>query len=188
MQVAVTFRHMGASDPLKEHAAERVERIKKYLHTQEFTDAHVILSIEKYRHKAEVNVAAHGLKMHGEESSDDMYNSIDRAVSKIEKQLRRYKDRLIARKPRDGARVKLRLNVVEAPEESEHAALPAQIAETKELEVSPMLLDEAIMEMDLSGQDIFLFMNTKTHHLNVLYRKKNHKLGLIEAGSLPSHA
>lgn len=181
MQISVTFRHMSASDPIKKHAMEKVEHIRKFLDPA--TEVHVVLSIERYLHKADVHMQSHGVLIRGEESSSDMYNSIDRAIEKIEKQLRRYRNKIQRHRPSEGSRLKLRLKLMEtteAPEAEQASELPPTITETKEFEARPMMLDEALMQMDLLHNDILVFLNAKTDHINVLYRKKGNKFGLIE--------
>src|SRR5258708_4260792 len=100
MQISVTFRHMSASDPIKKHAMEKVERISKFL--DDATEVHVVLSIERYMHKADIHMQSHGVLIRGEESSSDMYNSIDRAIEKIEKQLKRYRNKIQKHRPSEG--------------------------------------------------------------------------------------
>lgn len=183
MQVAVTFRHMEPTDALKEFAAEKVEKIEKYIHTP--TDAHIVLSVEKYMHQADITIRAHGFMMRGREKSEDMYASIDRAVDKIEKQVRRYKNKLSSHKPREGQAAKVTLNYLEAQREPEpeipqqNGGLPPQIIETKEIQAQPMTVEEALMQMDLMHNDFLVFVNAKNGGLNVLYRRDG-GYGLIE--------
>lgn len=174
MQVSVTFRHMPASDPLKIHATEKVDHIHKYL--GDAADAHVVLSIENHLHKADINLSSHGMLIRGEERSSDMYNSIDRAVAKIEKQIRRYKDKLAAHRPKEGKHFKVKSNLLEGVEQD------SKIVESKEFQTKPMMLDEAVMQMDLLNDDILVFLNAKTDQINVLYRKADNRYGLMEAG------
>jgi putative sigma-54 modulation protein len=90
MQVAVTFRHMDVSEPLRAYVEEKIARVKKYI--EEPIDADVTLSVEKkIRHKADVALVAKGLNIKGSEETNDMYAAIDAVVDKIERQLKRYK-------------------------------------------------------------------------------------------------
>ncbi len=182
MQVSVTFRHMDATDALKAFAAEKVSKIEKYIHTP--TDAHVVLSVEKHLHRAEINVSANGMRVRGQESSADMYGSIDAAAQKIERQLKRYRNKLSTHKAREGHASKVRLSYVDAAQHGELGELPmntpTSIVETKELDAHPMLVEEAIMQMDLMQTDFIVFINAKTNNVNVLYRRKEGNFGLIE--------
>lgn len=183
MQVSVTFRHMEPTEALKEFAAEKVARIEKFIHTS--TDAHVVLSVEKYMHKADILIKAHGVMMRGQEKSEDMYSSIDGAVDKIERQVKRYRNKLTNHKPREGQAYKVTLNYLEALREPEPKPaldeLPPQIVETKEIEAHFMTVEEALMQMDLLHNDFLVFLNAGSGEMNVLYRRKEGSFGLIEA-------
>ena len=184
MQTSVTFRHMDTSAALKEHALDKSSRLDKYF--DDTAEAHVVLTLERYLHKAEVNINAGGMAICGKEASSDMYNSIDRAMEKIERQVRRYREKLTGMRQRDlGTKMKMRFKLLESVDEVEDLAtdLPPTIIETKEFQARPMMLDEAVMQMDLLHNDVLVFLNAKTDQLNVLYRKKNNKYGLIEANA-----
>lgn len=184
MQTSVTFRHMNASDTLRDHALTKSLRMTKYF--DEAAEAHVVLSTERYLHKAEVNILAHGMTICGKELSSDMYNSIDRAMEKIEKQIKRYRQKLVTLRPKDGAKLKMRFKLLEASSDTDQEFapdLPPTIIETREFQARPMLLDEAVMQMDLLHNDVLVFLNSKTDQINVLYRKRGNKYGLIETSS-----
>jgi putative sigma-54 modulation protein len=185
MQVSVTFRHMEATDSLKSFAADKVSRIEKYMHTP--TDAHVVLSVEKHLHRAEINVIANGMRIRGEETSADMYGSIDGAAAKIERQLKRYRNKLASHKPREGLAMKVNHNVIAAHSGEGDAVItdkPALVVRHEELDARPMIVEEAIMQMDLLHEEFHVFLNAKTNAMNVLYRRKDGSFGLVE----PPHA
>lgn len=188
MQVSFTFRQMEPTEALKAFATEKIGKIQKYIHTP--CDAHVVLSVEKYMHKADILIKAHGVMMRGEEKSEDMYSSIDRAVERIERQVKRYKNKLTSHKPREGAAAKVTLNYLEAlrddvkvaeAEAEAKGGLPPQVVETKEIEALPMTVEEAVMQMDLLHNDFLVFVNAGSGAMNVLYRRKEGHYGLIEA-------
>lgn len=183
MPVAVTFRHMEPTNALKDFAAEKVGRINKMLSKP--MEAHVVLSLEKYMHKADVTLSANGLLMRGEEKSEDMYQSIDRAVDKIERQLKRYQGKLRKHKAREEGKYKVRINVLEPDEavrghEVPEDHPPPKVIRTREFLARPMSVDEAIMQMDLLHSDFLVFQNSATQEINVLYRRKDANFGLIE--------
>jgi len=194
LQVAVTFRHMEPTDALKSYSENKVEKINKFIHSP--TDAHVVLSVEKYMHKADITITANGVTMRGKEKSEDMYASIDRAMHKIERQVKRYHDKISAHRPREGRSAKVQLNILEAERETD-AALEdrmaeevrakfaeenrARIVETKELDARPLSVDEAIMQMELLHNDFLVFVNAETKGVSVLYRREEGTFGLIDA-------
>jgi putative sigma-54 modulation protein len=91
LQVNVTFRHMEASDALKDYVMDKVGKVEKYLHPP--VDAHVVLSVEKFIHHADITVSAGGVAIRGTERSEDMYSSIDMAIEKIERQAKKHKEK-----------------------------------------------------------------------------------------------
>ena len=97
MQITTTFRHMEPSDALKSYAEEKLERVKKYI--DEPIVAQVFLTVEKIRHMSEVTLTAKGITIKASEETNDMYAAIDAVVDKIERQMRRYKERIKAHKP-----------------------------------------------------------------------------------------
>jgi len=92
VQVNVTFRHMDASDALKNYVKDKAEKVDKYLHPP--VDLHAVLSIEKFIHHADITVNASGIQLRSTEKSEDMYSSIDLAMDKIESQARKHKEKL----------------------------------------------------------------------------------------------
>ena len=106
MQVVVTFRHMDKSDALRDYATEKSERLAKYLH--EPVEVHWVLSIEKIRHIADATVVAGGVSIKGQESTQDMYSAIDAVIDKLEKQVRRHKEKIKHHKMHDNADASVR--------------------------------------------------------------------------------
>ena len=192
MQLSVTFRHMDATDAIKEYAREKVERIRKY-----FPDpikAHVVLSCDRgYNHNADVMITLHnGLVIKGEETTEDMYSSIDLVMAKIERQVRRYKEKISNHKGSPGIHGHREIvhSVVEMEDRVE--AAPAAPATAKEPEpkiikkskffAKPMTTKEAVMQMNLLGNDFLVFTNASSHEVNVVYRRGDGTYGLIETG------
>ena len=92
MQIQVTFRHVEPSEAVKEYAREKVGKIQKYLDGP--VEANVTLTVEKHRHEADLVVFASGLKMHGRETTGDLFSSLDLVTDKLEKQIKRYRDKI----------------------------------------------------------------------------------------------
>ncbi len=187
MQLSVTFRHMEASDALKEHAREKLEKIKKY-----FPDpimAHVVLSMQRgYQHHADVNIQLHnGLVLKGTENTEDMYSSIDLVMAKIERQVRRYKEKIRGHEKReDLSSIPVAYHVLEAPEYGDEAAgiapRPASILHTEHIPARTLSVDEALMQLNLIGQPFLVFRNSESRLVNVVYKRDDGKYGLIETG------
>ncbi len=120
MQVIVTFRHMDKSGALRDYAIEKTERLNKYLH--EPVEVHWVLSVEKIRHIADATVVAGGVTIKAQESTQDMYSAIDAVTDKLEKQVRRHKDKIKHHKMHDNPEASVRFgtpDVLEAEEAEE---------------------------------------------------------------------
>ena len=178
MQVLITGRHMEMTKALQDYVKNKVERVNKYL--ENIKEADVILSVEKYRHSAEVTIKANGITINGEEETDDMYCSIDRVMDKIERQVKKYKGKIRQHKPQQLLKERNMVMDVFTTENKEEAPSDLRIIKTKKLSIQYMSLDEAIMQMDLTGEDCFVFTNIASDSLNVIYRRKDDKLVLVE--------
>lgn len=195
MRINVTFRHMEATDALREHAEKRVRRVAKFVHRP--IDAHVILSVVKRRHIAEVVFNADRTTMTAKEETGDLYSAIDLAGDKLEQRARKHTEKISNHKM--SARSK-RAQIA-APELLPTSAAPAnlpglrmhvlradsfgrrkgpEVIHTKKLPVKPMSVEEAVMQMDLMSTEFLVFRNAANETLSVVYRRKDGNYGLIE--------
>jgi putative sigma-54 modulation protein len=180
MQVSVTFRKMEPSDSLKEYATDKADRLKKYLAMP--ANVNVVLAKQKYRYIADIKVMSRGIVLRSEENTEDMYSSIDLALDKIERQARKYKDKIRRYNPVKLAdEIMIRHNVVD--QESLEEDEGPRIIKSSEFSAKPMSVDEAVMQMDLLGNDFFVFTNSSSREVNVVYRRGDGNFGLIEAGT-----
>ena len=177
MQITTTFRHMEPSDALKSYAEEKLDRVKKYI--DEPIVAQVFLTVEKIRHMAEVTLTAKGITIKASEETNDMYAAVDAVVDKIERQMRRYKERIKAHKPSTDTRERQVQKSIVAAESIEQSREPVVI-KTKTFSIKPMSVEEAVMQMDLLHKDFLVFTDAATEHINVIYRRKDGNYGLIE--------
>jgi putative sigma-54 modulation protein len=185
MQMSVTFRHMDATEALKDYAQEKVDRIRKY-----FPDpikAHVVLECDRgYNHHADVIITLHnGIVIAGEETTEDMYSSIDLVMAKIERQVRRYKEKIRSHKGGDSihGQREVRHSVVEVPDEAPRAQEPRfKIIRESKFVARPMTPEEAVMQMNLLNNDILVYTSAGSHDVNVVYRRGDGTYGLIETG------
>lgn len=177
MQIQVTFRHVEPSESVKEYAREKVGKIQKYLDGP--IEANITLGVEKHRHEADVVIIANGFKIHGQETTGDLFSAIDLVMDKLEKQVKRYREKLkkVGRGNKMSAEVPFKVDVFEAESVSEDQP---RIIKTKSLTAKPMDADEAAMQLDLSDGDFLVFLNSRTEVLNVIYRRADGNFGLIE--------
>ena len=175
MQTSVTFRHMEPSDALKSYIEERTSRLTKYVDRP--MDSQVTLTVQKFRQIADVVINADGLRIAGQEAHEDMYAAIDLVMDKIERQVKKYKDKIRKHKPSLGREIRWRRDIYE-PESFEDDRDPVVIR-TENYFVKPMSVDEAAMQMDLTHHEFLVFNNATTQTVNVIYRRKDGNYGLI---------
>ena len=172
MQLSVKGRNLEITDAIRAYAEEKVQRMTRYL--GQIVSATVHLSLEKHRQIAEVTLRVRDLTIRAEESTDDLYSSIDLVAEKLERQILRYKERIAAHVTRSGGREER--EVVAAAPVSEDL----QVVKTKRFAVKPAEVDEAILQMDLLGHNFYVFRNARTDEVNVVYRRRDGHYGLIE--------
>jgi len=172
MKITVTGKNIEVTDALRDYAEKKVAKIVKFFEKSPLS-SQVSLRTERGLHIVEITVHIDGLLLRGEEKTSDMYASIDGAIDKIERQVHKFKTR-INRKLREENRVVLE----ELPNQKEQSE--PQIVRTKRFAVKPMSVEEAVMQMDLLGHDFFVFSNSETEEVNVVYRRKDGNYGLIE--------
>lgn len=168
MQVMVTFRHVEPSDGLRQYAEEKMQRVHKFLRRP--IDAHVILSVLKHRHIAEVQVSANHLNITATDETDDLYSAIDLAMSKLERQIKKHAAKHKDHKGANNAAAAAVLT----------RAAGGGTVRSERVAVKPMSVDEAVIHLRMRKNDFLLFKNAATDTLNVVYRRKDGKYGLIE--------
>ncbi|MBJ6801722.1 ribosome hibernation-promoting factor, HPF/YfiA family [Geomonas propionica] len=177
MQITTTFRHMEPSEALKSYAEEKLDRVKKYI--DEPIVVQVFLTVEKIRHLAEVTINAKGITIKAAEETNDMYASIDAVSDKIERQLRRFKERIKAHKPASDARERQVQKAIVQAEGIEAGTQAPVIIKTKSFTMKPMSVEEAVMQMELLHKDFLVYTESSTETINVVYRRKDGNYGLI---------
>ena len=176
MQVTVTFRHIEATEALRKYAQDKLQRLSKYLHRP--MDAHVILSVLKKNHRAEIALSANGTSLFSDEETNDLYPAIDLALDKVERQVKK----LNAKRKNHQAEHTLpglRLRVL-SPDRFDDRGVP-EIIRTRSIPAKPMSVEEAVMQMDLTNNEFFVFRNAQGDSLSVIYRRKDGNYGLIES-------
>lgn len=180
MKCSVTFRHMKASDPIREYAEEKVDKITKLI--DRGGEAQVVLSVEKHLHVAHIELLTDGsLRMRGIDKSEDMYASIDAAVERIVRQVKRYREKIKSHRESTSLGRELPHQVLTVGEEEVKTTDIPQIVRQETIVAREMNVDDAVMQMDLLNTDFLVFTNAISHHVNVVYRLPDGQYGLIEA-------
>jgi len=176
MKVMVTFRHVRSTAALRSYAEEKIARLDRYLHRP--MEAHVILEVVKKSHRAEINLIANGTALFGAEETSDLYSAIDLALDKVERQLKKLASRKKVHKAGRAASSGVRLHVLAA--ESTDADGGRAVIRSRRVPAKPLSVDEAVLQMDRSRDEFFVFRDAATESLCVLYRRRDGNYGLIE--------
>ena len=159
MRITITGKNIELTDGLKAAVEDKLGKLEKYFNPD--TDIFVTLSVEKERQKIEVTIPVKGNIIRSEQVSNDMYVSIDLVEEVIERQLKKYKKKIIIEKESD------------ADDE-------IHIIRTKKFDMKPMYPEDACVQMELLGHNFFVFCNAETEKVNVVYKRKGNTYGLIE--------
>lgn len=167
MQLAVRGKNIEITNALRDYVEKKVGKIERFV--DQPVNAQVNLYVERGRHVVEVTAALNGLILRGEEATGDMYSAIDLVADKLERQLQRYKARLRRRGRENGV-----------SEDLPAAEPEGAVVKTKRFPIKPLSLDEAMIQMDLVSHDFFVFTNSDSNQVNVLYRRKDGNYGLLQ--------
>jgi len=186
MNTTITGRHMEMTEALKAYVEGSLGKVTE--HFDKVIDADVVLEVQKNRHIAEVNLHANGIRIHSRESSPDMYASVDTVMTKLEKQIRKYRDRINNHKPRRPKEERNFEHAIIALNESngteQHEVEPSgahREIRREKLSMRPLSLDEAVMQLELMSDPPFLvFHNADTSEVNVLYAREDGTFSLLE--------
>lgn len=179
MQLNITARHMELTDGIREHIENELKKLERHFHKE--TDIQVTLRVEKYRHIAEVSCNVGGHIIQAAEETKDMYQSVDRAIVSVGERYKRFKSKRWSGKGKPGLNEETIQSVLPEPDiPVETGGSKPKIFPTRRYAVKPMSVEEAAMQMDLLDQDFIVYTDSKTEQVNVLYRRKDGNLGLIE--------
>ena len=172
MQYIISGRNIDVTEGLKSAIHEKIGKLERYFTPD--TEVHVTLSVEKERQKIEITIPMKGNIVRAEQTSDDMYVSIDLVEEIIERQLRKYENKIVDRQQ---AAASLSKAFVEEEIEDDDEI---KIIRSKRFAMKPMDPEEACVQMELLGHDFYVFRNAISDEVNVVYKRKDHTFGLIE--------
>ncbi|MGZ3606819.1 MAG: ribosome hibernation-promoting factor, HPF/YfiA family [Syntrophales bacterium] len=179
MKISVTFRNTEGDNWHKEYIDQKLKRLEKYLDTP--VEARVVLSVEKFRNVAEVNLMTNGQILNAKEEAKEMSLAIDNAIEKIERQLKKRKEKTRGHKTNaarlDGS------SPSEAYPDDVDETQEARIVEMRKVVLKPMSLEDAIMEIDLSRNRFVVYRDSSTENVSIIYVRDDGKYALIETSS-----
>jgi putative sigma-54 modulation protein len=177
MKVEYTGRQIDVTPAIQKFTEDHLKKIRKIL--GEMIEVHVILTVEKYRHIAEINLKSRSFKFNGIEETHDMYTSINAVLEKIERQAIKHKGKKIAKKRKPSAAPLI------AGARSRGEPLPSnsdgpRVIRSRSFAAKPMTVEEAVLEVTTSQSEFLVFRNSESERVSVVYRRKDGNFGLIE--------
>ncbi len=183
MLIQVKGKNLDVTDALNSYIEKKLQKLEKYFHDIKAAD--VILSVYRGMHVVQVTLEGDGILLRGEERrGTDMYGSIDQVVEKLETRVKKFKGKRSGKTMTEGPREKEAIKdqtMTQAfgPEETEAEEMPV-VVRTKRFEMEPMTPEEAAQQMELLHHDFFVFRNSETEDVNVVYKREDGNYGLIE--------
>ena len=172
MKFIIVGRNIEVTPALRSTVEEKIGKLGKYFNPD--TEVHVTLSVEKERQKIEVTIPVKGNIIRSEQVSNDMYVSIDWLEEIIERQLKKYKNKIVDKHQASGDFSQMYVENDYMEEEE------IKIVRTKKFDIKPMYPEDACIQMELLGHSFFVFINAETDQVNVVYKRKGDTYGLIE--------
>ncbi len=176
MQITLTFKNIDSSDSLKSYVHKKLDRFDKMLDSP--AEAHVVLSVEKIRHIAEITLTCDKINIHAREKSDHMYSSIDALMDIVKAQIKKHKEKI--KRHMSGNKMSLSDTMEFNQTDNEGTLDTASQIVVEPIDYKPMDIEDAVIELNTGKRSFFVFNNARTEQLNVLYKHNNGKLGLIQ--------
>ena len=173
MRYIISGKNIDITPGLREAAENKIGKLERYFSPD--TEVQVTMSVEKGRQKIEVTIPVKGSIIRAEQDSNDMYVSIDLVEEIIERQIKKYKTKLIDKKQ---AAISFSQAFIEEEDEVQDDEI--QIVKTKKFAIKPTIPEEACLQMEMLGHNFYVFLNADTDQVNVVYKRKNGTYGLIE--------
>ena len=172
MRYTISGKNINITPGLKDAVESKLGKLERYFSPD--TEVQVTLSVEKGRQKIEVTIPVKGSIIRAEQDSSDMYVSVDLVEEIIERQIKKYKTKIVDKK-----QSALAFSEAFLQEEAEQEET-VNIVKTKRFAMKPMVAEEACVQMELLGHNFFMFLNADTNEVNVVYKRKGNSYGLIE--------
>lgn len=169
--------NVEVTDAIRDYVVKRISKLQKFFEDSVEATAHVNLKVYPNRtYKVEVTIPLPYLTLRAEETSNDMYGSVDLVTDKLERQIRKYKTKVNRKSREKGLK-----NLEFVPSDDDSASDELKIVRTKQVSLKPMDPEEAVLQMDMLGHDFFVFQDAETNRTSIVYRRRDGRYGLIEA-------
>ena len=174
MEIIIRGDKIEVTEAMKDYINEKLKKLDKYLEKSDNVRATVVVKIKGHMQTVEVTIPLQNFIIRSEETKDDFYAAVDKAIDVIERQIRKNKTKIKAKE----AKTKIDFNIIDIEEEEYE---DNKIMKRKKIEVKPMDEEEAILQLELLNHEFYLFKNIDTNKEAVVYKRKNGGYGLIEA-------
>mgnify|MGYP001156492341 CR=1 FL=1 len=175
MRITISGKNVDITDALREQIMKKVSKLERYF--DDNTEVQVTMSVEKNRHIMEVTIPFNGVVIRAEEYTDDMYKTLDQVLDKLERQIHKHRTKLDKRMKSGAFKYETPLFSEKFEKEDDNAP---RIVKTKRFAVKPMMLEEAILQMELLGHNFFVFTDAESNEVSVIYKRHDGNYGLIE--------
>ena len=180
MNIALTFKNFEPSDHLRQYATRRFEKLGRFVHKADSVEMTVVLTVDKFRHKADVQFVGDTVSLSAVEQSSDMYATVDMVLDKLEVQLKKHAERLKEKRRGSNAGKAAVESGYAADSEPDDSRKSGLVIVEETVEPKPMFPDEAALQLEQRGDVILVFLNAENDRVNVLYRRKQGGFGLID--------
>lgn len=192
-EVKITGRHLLVTEAMKQHALDKISKLERI--TKRLLDIHIIMDIQKMEHRVDIVVRFNHIKIKVQAHSPDMYSSIDRAVEKLQAQIRRYKEKLQQHQAKSISVIDMNVNVIGRADavdelndeieagnqkEFERSLLPHAIVKREVRPLKILTQEEAVMKMELSSDSFLLYRSEEDRKLKLIYQREDGNFGIIE--------
>lgn len=176
MNISMTFKNFEPSDHLRKYATRRFEKLSRFVPKSENVEMTVVLTVDKFRHKADVQFSGDNINIGAVEQSSDMYATVDMVLDKLEAQVKKHRERLKEKK-----RVSTKDFSASLVEEADEVSEKRNTLVAETVEPKPLYVEEAVLQFEQRSEDeLLVFINAEESRINILYRRKTGGIGLID--------
>ena len=175
MEIIIHGDKLKVTDAMKEYIEEKLEKLNKYLENSENVRASVIVKVKNHEQRVEITIPLKAFILRSEESKDDFYAAVDKTIDKLERQIRKNKTRIMSKQ------VKTNKDFSMSAFADEEESDDKKILKRKKVEVQPMNEEEAILQMELLGHQFYMYKDSDTDQVAVVYKRTDGNYGVIES-------
>ena len=175
MEIIIHGDKLKITDAMKDYIEEKLEKLNKYLENSDNVRATVIVKVKNHEQRVEITIPLKAFILRSEEAKDDFYAAVDKTIDKLERQIRKNKTRIMSKQ------IKTNRDFVVSAFSDEDASDDKRILKRKKVEVKPMNEEEAILQMELLGHQFYMYKDSETNQVAVVYKRTDGHYGIIES-------